>query len=421
MKAKTLIISNTMDNKEANMKKLMVISLILLLSCSISFPVDASGFLYSGLFGGLGIFHSKDEKSNDDKEKVIEREFKTGMGKLLDLQLKTGGSIKIKGWDQEKLYVKVTMDGEDWKDCKVEFEESEKGISISSMYEEWKRNRNVDCLFEINVPRKYNITLNTMGGDVNLDNIDGSMKGETMGGKLILDNLKGELVLTTMGGSIILTNSEVDGKVSSMGGQVRIKDVKGDIQGSSMGGNVSYENVTRKTGDMGSEANISTMGGDINLDQAPLGANLSTMGGDITVNSVKKFVRANTMGGHIEIKDADGRIDATTMAGNIDVTVTGNGSEGGHDVKLLSKSGDITLTVPADFSMDVAVKLAYTKHHEGKSQIISDFDLKQENDKDWNHNHGSHRKFIHGSGSFNGGKNRVFIETVNGNVYLKKM
>jgi hypothetical protein len=40
--------------------------------------------------------------------------------------------------------------------------------------------------------------------------------------------------------------------------------------------------------------------------------------------------------------------------------------------------------------------------------------------KAWDHSHGNPRKYIYGTGTIAGGKNRLQIETVNGDVYLKK-
>jgi hypothetical protein len=85
--------------------------------------------------------------------------------------------------------------------------------------------------------------------------------------------------------------------------------------------------------------------------------------------------------------------------------------------------GDITLNVPAGLSMDVDIVLAYTDRswHDGKGYVIdSDFDLREERTKEWDRREGTPRKYVYGTGSINGGKNKIRIETVNGNVYLKK-
>jgi DUF4097 and DUF4098 domain-containing protein YvlB len=296
------------------------------------------------------------------------------------------------------------------------------GVSIISHYAGSRHNRNGGIRLEISVPRRYDVQLETMGGGVSIENVEGRMAGKTMGGALMLSGLKGDLDLLTMGGAVTLKNSDVDGSVKTMGGEVLLEDVTGDVKPSSMGGNVRQKNITRRSGEVtGREVNISTMGGEINVDDAPRGATLSTMGGPIHVHSAGRFVKAKTMGGPVTLDAVDGWIDATTMGGNVEVTMTGDPSEGKRSVALTSMSGDITLSVPARLSMDIDIELAYTEGHEGDYAIKSDFPVVQEVSPAWERDNGSPRKIIHGTGKVAAGSNRVTIKTVNGNVTIKKM
>ncbi len=258
-----------------------------------------------------------------------------------------------------------------------------------------------------------------MGGGVKLNNLEGDLKGTTMGGSLTLTNLKGYVSLKTMGGPISLTDSDVDGKVTTMGGKVNIENVTGNVDGKSMGGNVTIKNLKRRDGSgVGKEVNLSTMGGDINLNTAPYGAKVNTMGGDITINSVDKYVKAKTMGGKILLRSVNGSITATTMGGDVDVTEIGTGDN--KDIELKSMSGDITLILPANFSMNIEAKITYNKDDRGKYKIYSDFNLnetKEIKDGGWSNDDSETLK---GTGSFNGGKNTVSISTIVGDIYIKK-
>ncbi len=82
--------------------------------------------------------------------------------------------------------------------------------------------------------------------------------------------------------------------------------------------------------------------------------------------------------------------------------------------------GDIYLTVPAGLSMNINVKLKYTKNSIGKYKIYSDFKLAQSESDNWDDSNGTPRKTLTGKAEIDGGKNNVTIETINGNVYLKK-
>ena len=330
--------------------------------------------------------------------------FATSKGKKLDIDLKTGGGIAIAGWDQDSVAVRGYREGRDGKEVLLEMEGTASGVSVTSHYRGSRNNRNAGVRLEISVPRRYDVHLETMGGGVAIENVEGRMTGKTMGGELALSGLKGKLDLLTMGGPITLRESDVDGNVKTMGG------------------NVTQRNITRRSGETrGTEVDISTMGGDINVDEAPLGASVSTMGGTIHVRSASRFVKAKTMGGKVLLDAVDGWIDATTMGGNVDATMTGNPAEGKRSVSLSSMSGDITLAVPAGLSMDIDVELAYTEGHEGEYRITSDFPVKQEVSPEWERDNGSPRKIIHGTGAVAGGKNRVWIKTVNGNVTIRKI
>jgi hypothetical protein len=339
------------------------------------------------------------------------------MGRNLEVNLITGGSIKITGWDKEK--VKILCNGSG-KNCNLNVEETSEGLKISQDFIKEHHNHG-NFILEINAPNKIKLQLHTNGGDISLDNIEGEFEGKTMGGDLSLINLKGNLTLETMGGDILLKKSSVDGMVTSMGGDVNIEDVVGEIIGKSMGGDVSYKNITNKKGEStGKEIIISTMGGDLNVDDAPSGVDLHTMGGDVTVGNARKFVKAKTMGGEIKVGEIDGWIEATTMGGDVSVNLLYKSKNEKHDVKLKSMGGDITLYVPENFPMDIDITLAFTKDHEGDVDIISDFNLSKETTKRWDKQKGSERKYIYGKAQLNGAKNKVIIETVNGNIYLKK-
>lgn len=352
---------------------------------------------------------------------VIEKEFTVSPGKKLDIDLKCGGRLDIQGWEKNIVSVKARLDGRDAVDCKVEFSETSSGVQIFAHYEGRKRNYSSDLKFEIMVPTKFDLSMESMGGAISIDNVNGAIEGKTMGGALNLQKLQGTLDLTTMGGGITLKNSDVDGRVKTMGGQVLVEDVRGDIKATTQGGKVTQRNVTRRSGESGKgEISIKTMGGDINVDDAPEGTDVHTMGGRIHIKSAAKFARAKTMGGDIEIEAIDGGVNATTMGGDVTVTMVGNANEGDRNVELTSMGGDVVLSVPPDLSMQIDIELAYTRNSSRDYKITSDFPIKQEETSEWDREGGTPRKYIYGTGNVSGGKNRVRIKTVNGNVTLKR-
>ncbi len=357
-------------------------------------------------------------------DKNVKKEYNVKPGGKVIIDLQNGGDIEIIGWNKDLVSVDVEVSGRNADDINVEIEQQGNEISISTYYDGSRNNNRSREKVFVNVPEQFNVEFETMGGGVKIKKVKGEMEGKTMGGQLHLSDLKGKVEMTTMGGNISITDSEVDGQVKTMGGEVLVENVVGDLDASSMGGNVIQRNVKGNKNPVGKEVNISTMGGEINVDSAPNGAKVKTMGGDIIINSASKFVDAITYGGNIEIKKVDGKVKAKTLGGDVDVKFIGSGDD--KDIEITSLGGDMTLSVPSDFSMDVFVEIAFTKDGNGSFEdfedvkVDGDLKLEEKRSDKWDYSNGSPRKYCRAKGSFNGGKNKVIVKTINGKVTLLK-
>jgi DUF4097 and DUF4098 domain-containing protein YvlB len=352
------------------------------------------------------------------------RRFSAPGGGTLDLDLEAGGSVWITGGGAG-ISVSYTVPVSDTGNFRVEFEESVDGLEISTRRQGRQDSRIEYVEFDIQVPSHFNVKLDSMGGSLSIEGVEGTFTGKTMGGALTLHDVRGKAKLHTLGGEIHLTNSDLDGSLETNGGEVLFQDVFGDVKGTSLGGNVRYQNVERRDGTFASPerlgdldaitaetVQISTMGGSIEIEEASKGADLHTMGGDIRVARAERFLRARTLGGDIYISSVDGWVDATTNGGDIQATVTGHGG----DVTLISLSGDITLHVPPGFGMDLDLEIAFTRNSNQQYRIETDFDLQQSISPEWDHERRTPRKYIRGVGTAHGGGHRVKIETINGNI-----
>ena len=212
-------------------------------------------------------------------QEKYEKEFDVQAKEKLTIDLETGSSIYIEGWNKNKVSAVAEIRGRSAEDTEFEFEKTSGGVLITSEYHGWDRNYNSHAELKVMVPNQFNVEFKTMGGDVEFYNVEGELEGTTMGGSLTLKNLKGYLNMKTMGGSIDLTDSEVDGNVETMGGSVLVENVVGDVNASSMGGNVTHRNVKSSKKSIGNEVDIHTMGGGIDVDEALYGSNVKTMGG----------------------------------------------------------------------------------------------------------------------------------------------
>jgi hypothetical protein len=351
---------------------------------------------------------------------IIEKEFNTSWGKRLSVEL-PGANVDITGWDQELVSVKTCSSGRDDESGKVNFYESSKGVEIHSRHSGKQLRYPGDFKCEIKVPKRFDLEIKLMAGRISINNVAGHITGISMAGDLNLRALKGALNLETMAGNISLLNSEVSGQVKTMAGQVVMQDVSGNIKGSSMAGDVIRRQATSRPREMSDdEVRLALMAGNVNVGNAPAGADLSTMAGNIHVQSAARHVKARTNAGNIRIDRIDGWIQASTLAGGVSVTMVGQSDQGKRHVEINAMGGVVELTVPVDLSMQVEITLAQTIDSDRDYRIISDFSIQQSEFGKWLYNEGTTRKYLYGKGSLAGGKNKIIIKTVNGDVYLKK-
>lgn len=161
----------------------------------------------------------------------------------LSLDLKSGGTVKITGGSDNKVVrVRVTENGRECKDCNVQLEQTSEGIQVRS---DRADGAPTQLRFEIEVPAHFDLELASAGGAVQIEGVDGTIKGQTASGALNLRRLSGEVDLQTMRGDVVLKESYVNGRVASSNGKVLLEDVSGTVQGSAQGGKVTERRVTR--------------------------------------------------------------------------------------------------------------------------------------------------------------------------------
>lgn len=347
--------------------------------------------------------------------------FDSKPGQTLSIQLKNGGSISIAGWEKESVEIMATINKSEIRDWHIDAQKMPWGISIITAF---KGSRQWGCgvsNLQVRVPHQYNLKLKTIGGEISIDDIIGHISGKTMGGSMTLNKLKKFIDLKTNSGNILLKNSAIDGRIKTMSGRVLLENVTGNVKGVSLGGNVIYKNVEKQlTHSNKNIVRISIMGGDIDVNDAPYGAEVATMGGNIHIRSVADFVNAATMGGDIQVDAIDGKISAKTITGNIQVIMTGEPSQKTRSVRLASMNGNISLIVPAGLSMDVDLEIAQDIDAPANYRFITDFKLEQSQSNIPVNSTGKRKKYQFGKATINGGKHKIRISTVNGNITLKQ-
>ncbi len=201
----------------------------------------------------------------------ISKDFSVKSGGKLELDLETGASIKVEGWDKDAVNVQVEIEDDD-KNIVFDFKQSGNDVVVTSEYKNDGKHNNSKVKVVVMVPSKYNVAYSTLGGSVSLKNVEGTFEGKTMGGSINLVSLKGNVEMETMGGSIDIKKCVLDGNVKTMGGSISVDDLEGDLDLSTMGGSIRQNNVRSKVGASAKEVTISTMGGSIEVDEALNGA-----------------------------------------------------------------------------------------------------------------------------------------------------
>jgi len=361
-------------------------------------------------------------------DSTIEKTIDAAPGERLVLDLQTGGSIVLRGWDEPRVRVRARLAGDDWRDTRVSLERTNRGIRLTSEFSGSASNRSTRHAFELWVPRGINVELSSAGGSVAISDVTGEFRGHTGGGSLVIEGASGNARLTTGGGDVRVSNSRLAGSVSTGGGEVVISNVSGSLVGSSGSGPVITTGVgsgigqnlsvagkatsvsgavsvagrgddattivrgtagygygfgsgtgttvasTATAGSGAVRTVITGQGGFGTTSRAytgPIRLSLSKAGGDIVMDSVEDGARLSTGGGRISIGSANGFLSVSTGGGDIDLPRVGG------DVSASTGSGDVTITVVnangSEHSVDV-----FTGHGRLVLELPADLDARFE-------------------------------------------
>ena len=392
-------------------------------------------------------------------------------GGTLVLDLNTGGKVIIDSWDRPQVHVRASLGGRDWRSTKVTLSPSGASTRLESLYTGKSSNRSFTHLFEITVPRKYDVRLSSAGGAVSITGLNGSFSGHSGGGGITIANSSGEADLETGGGEIHVVGSRLDGSVSTGGGVVRIEGVTGDLKGYSGGGPVVVNKkggttITRSNGvnivglggddgihggsgngsgsgvstsssgdgstttttymksasgystSYGSDGiRISSAGGALSLPSAPDGAHVTTGGGSIHIGPSGGEIYASTGGGAIDIGPAAGSIEAHTGAGPVSIELQG---ASGHAVEASTGKGQIMLVVPRNLNAVLELESAYTNNLGHKTRIVSDIPVTTTETASWDDSEGTPRRYIRVRQTVGTGGPVIRVRAVNGDVVLRQ-
>lgn len=396
------------------------------------------------------LFGQEIRKQGRDYVSTIEKSFESAPGGMLVLR-NIHGDVRVSTWSQNTIRIteEIRMDviTEDEARKIVERASTSYSQSGNTVTVDGRQSRRYERHnYTITLPQKHNLEVDTEGGDITVDALDGEIelstsggdirltkikgkvdfhtsggdldlrdieapvRGRTSGGSIDLENLKGISDLRTSGGSIRLTGAEKEVSISTSGGDIDIRNVNADVEASTSGGSVRASQCKGRL-------RLRTSGGDIRLSDLSGPVSASTSGGDIDGSAITAQLEVRTSGGDIDLRDIQAAVEASTSGGNVEVEMTLSDFSKPHGMDLSTSGGDIEVTLPAKLPANILAEIRLDSRHRRRYErydIFSDFPLskhKLEEDR---------YDIIRAEGQINGGGDVVRLETRGGNIHIKK-
>ncbi len=381
---------------------------------------------------------------------------KGGTLRIYDIQ----GDVHVSAWDKNEVLINenIRMDVYNEDEAKTVLERSKSSYvqrgDVIEIGGEYHRRDWIKSHFEVNVPKEFNLEIETRGGDLSVSDLIGEVELHTSGGEIKLTDIDGIVDAKTSGGDIVVTNSHKRATLKTSGGELELRNIGGPLSAKTSGGNVtlrgSKDRVELRTSggdieitDAGGDVKAHTSGGDIEIGNTQGAVEVHTSGGDIDFKSVGGFLDASTSGGDIEgrtvqggaevstsggsidLQDVKGGVQAKTAGGDITVEITLMDFKKDHRVDLRTAGGEITLFIPEKLPATIRAEIEITDRWEDYN-IYSDFPITStEEDSESSERRRSRRsrsrKFIRGEGEINGGGDIIELFTTNGNIHIKKL
>jgi len=420
------------------------------------------------LLAGVAVAQEQIKEEGGYYVERFEREIKSSKGGTLDLDTERG-SISIKSWDRDLVKIVLEKRADVFTeeearrvfadfDLDVAVESGGKKIVLRGESRRGRRSSSPEVHFEIKVPSRYNIILETSGGEIEVGDLEGNVEAETSGGSIAVGLIKkGSVKISTSGGSLRVKG--VDGgdvKAETSGGSIDIGDVSGDVKAETAGGSIQVKSVggeliaetaggSIKIGEGGKAVVAGTAGGSIEIGKSAGPVEAKTAGGSIRIGPTKGAVRAETAGGSIGIDEVDGPVVAETAGGSIKINgATGNveaetsgGSitvrgalaaveaetaGGSIEVELLAgggdrhcsletSGGDVRLYLPTKIKATVDAEVRIEGWRKADYGIYSDFDLDIKKDEG---------RRVTARGKINGGGSLLRLRTTNGDIHIER-
>ena len=341
------------------------------------------------------------------------------------------GSLNVKPGANDRVVCQVrlrayTANEEEAKRYFEEYEltlrQLESGLYLTGKLPQQRHGRTWGAEFDITVPLRFNLDLETKGGAIEVQKLEGQLQAVTAGGAIRTGDVTGPVSVETAGGSIQLGSIAAPVEARTAGGSIRVGDVNGAAVLETSGGEIV-------AGLVQGTLHAQTAGGDLVLRGASGPIEARTSGGQIQVGQSGGSVIAQTAGGSIRLQGSQGRVEVKTAGGSIDLLQMRNAIRAATAAgailaqidaglktfaasELQTSAGDIQVYLPANLPVTVDAAIDMAAGHE----ILSDFPLNIQKEGE---------AFVpvklRGEGALNGGGEVLRLRAVAGNIEIRKL
>jgi len=245
----------------------------------------------------------------------------------------SSGSIRVETHDQDLVSVEVHTRGFRAGSLELELDGDGKNARLQADVPRWFGP--VSVRVRVRVPERYSVEIDTAGGDIEVEGLEGDVEADTSGGDISIDGIRGDVEVDTSGGNINVYEIDGDVLAETSGGSIRVADVTGSVEVETSGGSLRIH-------DVGGPVRGKTSGGDISvrfLENAE--GELETSGGSIQVEfpqGAALDLEAETSGGRVRV-DADLVVRGTVGSGEVRGSING----GGPTLRLDTSGGNISV------------------------------------------------------------------------------
>lgn len=308
----------------------------------------------------------------DDTAKLISKTFDVAPGGELTVEAEEG-DIEVVGGNQSKVHVEIERkpvgvpedrEAKALKNHRVKLSQDGNNVHVEAGRAKprgltFHAPPEMNVHIRVTVPRRFDVTINTgngsievsgvrgmvdansAGGDLTFAKIEGALEGRTSGGNVSAEGCTDKVMAQTSGGGILLKNCTGESVTAdTLGGEIDVSGCEGKLQAKSAGGNISISDFT------GPGVYADTSGGRILFDmtkQPEVECRLRTGGGNIIARvpeSVNLNLGARTDGGSLTTAiPVSGMLPSQANTGHIE----GKINAGGPIFTLHTTGGNIEL------------------------------------------------------------------------------